>query len=156
MTPEETQSYLEGVKKRYDSALKLEVAVGLPKDKISGKAYGSGSSVVQVGAAHEYGTGNVPQRSFLREPFLIKRRELQKTIDTVFSRIFEGMDTEKGLSIIGTQAMNISKKAFTSGGYGAWAPLDPATVKAKGSSQILIDTGMLRSSITYVVRPSNG
>ena len=32
-----------------------------------------------------------------------------------------------------------------------WAPLSPAAIRAKGSSQPLIDTGAMRRSITYVV-----
>ena len=54
--------------------------------------------------------------------------------------------------MIGTVAVNISKGAFTTRGYGEWPDITQATKDAKGSSQVLIDTGILRGSITYVVR----
>lgn len=38
--------------------------------------------------------------------------------------------------------------AFDTGGFGQWAPLSPATLRAKGGGRILVDTGALRSSLT--------
>lgn len=48
---------------------------------------------------------------------------------------------------------NAAKKYFTSGNL---APNSPLTIKMKGSSRPLIDTGALRQSITYVVRRNGG
>jgi len=44
------------------------------------------------------------------------------------------------------------KGAFLTRGYGEWLDITDATKEAKGSSQVLIDTGTLRNSISYVVR----
>jgi hypothetical protein len=153
LTPEEmlkkTTRYAEEVK----NAVKGNVVVGLPVEKVGGKIYGDGMTVMRVGAIHEFGRGHNPRRSFLRTPFAIKKKELATIIDTQFLDVFsKGKTAKQALGLIGVAATNISKGAFTSDGYGEWPPLKPSTIKAKGSSQILIDNGILRGSVTYVVR----
>lgn len=153
MTPEETlgkmNSYLDNLRYAKNHA----TYVGLPKDKVGGEIYGDGNTIISIGAIHEFGAGSVPQRSFLRVPFNTKRKDIDKTISLQFSAVFEkGKDAESALNIIGAKATNISKGAFTTQGYGSWSPLKPETIAAKGSSQILIDTGILRNSITWSVR----
>ena len=153
MTPEDTlnkmNSYLDNM--RY--AKKHAAFVGLPKDKVGGTIYGDGQTVIQIGIYHEFGTVNIPKRSFLREPFNTKKKDIQKTIDMQWTAIFEkNKNAEDALNIIGVKATNISKGAFTTMGYGEWSPLKPSTIEAKGSSRTLIDTGTLRNSITWSVR----
>lgn len=128
------------------------VAVGLPVENVGGKVYGDGRSIIAVGATHEFGAGPIPQRSFLRVPFQTKRKTLNKQIAQQFSAVSGGLDPDVGLGRIGATAVNVSKGAFTSLGYGDWDPIDPATAAAKGSSQTLIDTGILRGSISWVIR----
>lgn len=140
-----------------EAAKKRAVFVGLPKDKVGGAVYGDGRTIIQNGATHEYGAPQqgIPQRSFLRVPFNTKRKDLNKTIAKQFEAVAEGRDPEVALGRIGVIATNVSKGAFTSLGYGAWSPIKPATAAAKGSSQTLIDTGILRGSITWVVRDAS-
>ena len=145
---ENTAAYLKNLEKARSGF----VAVGLPAEKIGGKVYGDGQAVATIGARHEYGAG-VPRRSFLRVPFTTKKDELTKAIAKQFADVFEsGKSSEQALGLIGTVAVNISKGAFTTRGYGEWPDITQATKDAKGSSQVLIDTGILRGSITYVVR----
>lgn len=54
------------------------------------------------------------------------------------------------LNRAGLVAQNACRKWFTDP-RNNWAPNKPSTIKAKGSSRPLIDTGELRKSITYVV-----
>lgn len=98
---------------------------------------------------------NIPKRSFLREPFGVKRKELNKAIAKQFEAVAGGRDPDIALGRIGVLAANVSKGAFTSLGYGSWTPIQSETARRKGSSQTLIDTGILRGSITWVVRSSN-
>jgi hypothetical protein len=153
LTPEEmlrrTRDYAANIAK----AMQMHVAVGLPTEKVGGKVYGDGMTVIELGAIHEYGAGNNPRRSFLRAPFTAKRSELSAGIAQQFQDVFErGKSAEQALGLVGTIAVNVSKGAFTTRGYGDWPDIKPATKTAKGSSQVLIDTGTLRNSITYVVR----
>ena len=127
--------------------------VGLPKEKVGGKVYGDGMTVFRIGAIHEYGAGAVPQRSFLRTPFATKRKVMNKAIAQQFVAVANGERKPLvGLGRIGAVATNISKGAFTSKGYGQWRDITAATKQRKGSSQTLVDTGILKGSINYVIR----
>lgn len=150
MKPEEflkkTTTYLNNLEK----AKRLKVKVGLPSEKIGGKVYGDGTSILQVGIWHEYGTKHIPMRSFIRAPFVTKREEVNAYISTQFNAVFEnGVDAEIALGRVGVKGMNICKGAFRERGYGEWKALKPATIKAKGSDAPLVDTGVLRNSITW-------
>ena len=152
MTPEQMLKNTGAYLKNLEKAKRGYVAVGLPAEEVGGTVYDDGQTVAQVGAQHEYGAG-VPRRSFLRTPFDIKKDDLDKAIAKQFEDVFKrGKKAEQALGLIGTVAVNISKGAFTSRGYGEWPDISAATKEDKGSSQVLIDTGTLRNSITYVVR----
>lgn len=143
---------LQDYAKNLEKAKRAHVAVGLPIEKIGGEIYGDGMTIAQVGAIHEYGFGNNPVRSFLRVPFSFKADEINDFIANQFSKVFEGMSSEKALGLVGLKARNISVEAFSTDGFGSWEPIKRSTIKAKGSSKTLIDTGTLRNSISYVVR----
>lgn len=152
LTPQQMLERTKDMAQNIAKARQGVVAVGLPKEKVGAKVYGDGESVVGVGASHEYGAG-VPRRSFLRLPFRAKKDELDAAIALQWSDVFErGKRAERALGLIGIEAVNISKGAFTTRGYGQWPDITQATKDAKGSSQVLIDTGTLRRSITHVVR----
>jgi len=152
MTPEQMLKNTDAYRANLEKAKRGHVAVGLPAEEVGGQVYGDGQTVAQVGAQHEYGAG-VPRRSFLRTPFTAKKDELSTAIAKQFEDVFKsGKSAEQALGLIGTVAVNISKGAFTTRGYGEWTDISQATKEAKGSSQVLIDTGTLRNSITYVVR----
>jgi len=152
MTPEQMLENTTAYLKNLEKAKHGYVAVGLPAEEVGGTVYDDGQTVAQVGAQHEFGAG-VPRRSFLRTPFSAKKDELETAIAKQFADVFQrGKKTEQALGLIGTVAVNISKGAFTTRGYGEWPDISAATKEDKGSSQVLIDTGTLRNSITYVVR----
>lgn len=155
MTPEETlkktKRYLEELQK----ALTMSVKVGLPADKVGGKVYDDGMSIMQIGAIHEYGYPPIPQRSFLAVPFQIKAVEIGVFIGLEFNSVFKGtMTTERALARIGVKTSNISKEAFRTNGFGTWEPLSDAYMKIKekaGKTNTLLWSGILRGSITYTV-----
>ena len=152
MTPEQMLKNTTAYLKNLEKAKRGYIAVGLPAEEVGGTVYDDGQTVAQVGAQHEYGAG-VPRRSFLRTPFAVKKDDMDKAVAKQFKDVFErGKTAEKALGLIGTVAVNISKGAFTTRGYGEWPDITDDTKDAKGSSQVLIDTGTLRNSITYVVR----
>lgn len=158
MTPTEVLALAQKQLQAMERATKAVVKVGLPEgEAATSKAYKSDGdksapTVLEVGIWHEYGTAHVPMRSFLRAPFLEKQSDLKKIIDGQFKLVLEkGLDVEIALGRVGVAATNISKGAFKTQGYGTWQDIEEATKKAKGSSGILIDTGLLRNSITWVV-----
>lgn len=158
MTPEETLALVEQQLSNMEKAKTMAVKVGLPAgESATSKVYASesgkpGPTVLEVGILHEFGTQHVDQRSWLRGPLNAKSGDLAGVLETQFNLVLEkGMDVEKALGRAGVAAVNISKGAFRTKGYGVWADISQATKAAKGSSGILIDTGLLRSSITWVL-----
>jgi len=158
MTPEETLRFAQAQLSNMEKAKSLSVKVGLPAgETATSKAYtndgaGPAPTVLEVGIWHEFGTSKVDRRSFLRGPLNAKSADLTKVLEQQFNLVLEkGMDVEKALGRVGLAARNISVGAFRTRGYGVWADISQATKDAKGSSGVLIDTGLLRSSITWVV-----
>lgn len=132
-----------------EQAMLLEVKVGLPAETVGTKIYQSddksGKSVIEVGAAHEYGVG-VPRRSFLRVPMLKNRKDLERHQSELFAKVVDGKTTASlALQRLGVIAENYSRRAFRTMGYGTWKP------SRKATGQTMVDTGTLRSSITSVV-----
>lgn len=146
---------LKQYEKNLEESKKLVAAVGLPQEKVGGKAYGNGMTVLEVGGIQEYGApeANIPSRSFIRVPFIINRKKIEKFIEITFKKVVEeGLPANIAIGRIGAFAQKIALESFSTNGYGKWQPLKPKTIKRKKSSAILIDTGILRQSITWVVR----
>jgi len=131
--------------------LKKNVKVGLPEGTADQKYPDTNISVLEVGVINENGFGQ-KRRSFIKDTFEIRNRDLQKDMDKVLNNeVKKGSDVNKIMDIIGSISQGYIFDAFDTGGFGRWAPDSPATIKAKGSSKPLIDTGLLRQSITWVV-----
>lgn len=151
MTPEQVLQKTRHMANAIREMNGKSVEVGLPAESGSSKVYDSGETVIEVGAQHEFGEG-VPQRSFLRTPFNVESDSIRAAIDNQWMAVVEGASVDQALGVIGAKATNVSKGAFTSRGYGQWQDISAATKEAKGSSQVLIDTGTLRNSIMWVIR----
>jgi hypothetical protein len=141
---------LREITKQIKIATNHEVNVGIAKDV---GRYPSGLSIIDVGRKHEFGIG-VPRRSFLRMPFIVNQKIIDKAIATSWKKIVEGKSpTIKEFGILGIVGQNISKDAFATGGFGKWQGLKQSTIEAKGSSEILLDTSKLVQSVTnWVVK----
>lgn len=114
-----------------------------------------GLTVVQVAAFHEFGgeDNNPPERSFLRSTFDRTVRERNEFVVRLLSNIAIGkMTVERALALMGLKGVNdlkttIREKMTT--GPGDQANTE-STIKRKGSSTPLIDTGQMLNSITFV------
>ena len=136
---------LKKITKQIKELTTKEIKIGIAAD---GGTYKDGTKIVEVGRWHEYGLGDNPRRSFLREPMIQKQATIQKHIKEGWVNILSGKSTAiKELGKLGTVGQEISKGAFATGGYGKWEKLKPQTIKAKGSSEILIDEAKLLNSI---------
>ena len=87
-------------------------------------------------------------------PFIEKQNIIDKAIATSWKKITDGKSTAlKEFGILGIVGQNISKDAFATSGFGKWEKLKESTEKAKGSTEILLDTSKLVQSITnWVVK----
>lgn len=151
MSPDEFAEYSRNLLRSMNEMKSKSVTVGIQSEDATRRAYKGGATVLEVGLYHELGLG-VPRRSFLQVPFSLKSDQMSKSIDNALKLVTQGsVDPDTALGFIGIEGVNIVKMAFTSEGYGTWPPLKQATIDAKGSSQTLIDTGVLRNSISYKV-----
>lgn len=148
-----------GWKKLREQAKKL---AGQPHVKVGvlasqgGDAPHEGGEISMVGlaAVHEFGSPSrgIPERSFLRSAFAGDgKKSLAKTCARLYKQVLSGkMTTKQALEVLGQWAAARVKRGITAG-EGIPPPLKPETIKRKGSSRTLVDTGQLVNSITYEV-----
>lgn len=107
----------------------------------------------ELGAVHEFGSKsrNIPARSFLRMPITLHQKRIVKLASKRVMELLAKGQIVKFWEDLGRVATNVIQQAFASSGFGSWAPNKPATVRAKGSSRPLIDTGQLRRAILWKV-----
>ena len=124
------------------------VLVGLPAGTGS---YEDGAPIAVIGAVHEFGSadGTIPERSFLRVPLRQNAEDFKSVWRAQISKVVEGeLSMHQVMSQLGARAVAVSQEAISEG----IAPGNAeSTVKRKGSSKPLIDTGQLRQSITFIV-----
>ncbi len=107
--------------------------------------HGEGLTVAQVGTFHEFGTRTIPQRSYIRAWFDENQPFIADTLRKQFAPVATGKRTAAiaaercALAFEGSAKQRISR--------GIPPPLAEATIKAKGSSKPLIDTGQLRNAV---------
>ena len=114
-----------------------------------------GVTVLDKAIWNEFGTmrngkPHVPARSFIRATFDMHRAEAIKRLTALLRQVVAGKLTEKvALERFGLWFQGLIQKRIAAG-----IPPENAasTVKRKGSSKPLIDTGQLRSSVSYAVR----
>lgn len=106
-------------------------------------------TIVDIAAIHEFGLGDVPERSWLRAWYDENEAEAIAKIRKGMEKVIAGEYTvETVMTALGAWAVASIQARITKG---ISPPLEPATIAAKGSSVPLIDTGLFRSSITFVL-----
>lgn len=107
----------------------------------------------EIGAAHEYGTSKLPQRSFLRMPMsehlyeYVARSSLNSVV--MLDSLIEKQDFMPWFKQLSKIAERVVLDGFDSGGFGKWAPHSAGYTNNTGN--ILVDTAQLRNSITSEV-----
>lgn len=111
--------------------------------------YPDGTSVLDIANFQEFGTETIPSRSFIRAWYDENAEKNQRRVSAGVKRVVAGvmswfdMWSTLGMACVGEIQQRISSNIPP--------PLSPKTIKRKGSSVALIDTGQLRQSITYQV-----
>lgn len=104
---------------------------------------------------HSHGSPmyHVPPRPVLEPAIASQKDAIGKLIGAASKSALEGKPAqcEANLNKAGMVAVSAARGWFENPANG-WAPNAPYTIKKKGSSQPLIDTGEMRKAITYVVR----
>lgn len=111
----------------------------------------SSLTVGEIATFHEFGLG-VPERSFIRGWADEQQDWITKLIKAVLVTALKGQITKvQGLEQIGQRCVGAIQQRIADKGNGAYDGLKEETIKRKGSDVPLINTGQLRSSITYQV-----
>lgn len=143
-------AYEKNLQQFKDSVVKAGI---LAKD--GSENHSEGITVFQIGMIHEFGVPekNIPRRSFIRVPIENNIKEITKLIENNHRLVSENVMSAKiALDRIGIKAQNTIKESFRNNN---WKANSRATVKRKGSSRPLIDTGQLIGSISYIVEKEN-
>ena len=141
---------VDGIAKRREEARHgpTRVKVGLPAGSTP---YPDGTSVIEVGATHEFGDadGTIPERSFLRSALRSKATDHNKLVASLQARVNQrDLTMREALEILGTKVASDVKEQIVEVSS---PPNSAETIRRKGSSNPLIDTGHLRQSITHEV-----
>jgi phage gpG-like protein len=142
---------LKALRDGLKAAGKAEVQVGVFAYDADRDDEGSDMSNADIGAVHEFGSKarNIPERSFLRMPTETKLpKELKRIGATIITKTIIEKGASEFLREVGQIAEGQIDEAFTTSGYGQWAPNSKRTERRKGSARPLIDTGKLRAAIT--------
>lgn len=122
-----------------------EVVVGILEGEVN-----DGQSIAEYAAYNEFGTENIPERSFMRSTFDERLTGLKIIMGQQFAKVKRGEKTvHQALSYIGLKHQDQIKDKI---GSNMPPPNAPATIEAKGSSKTLIDTGAMKNSVHYLVR----
>jgi hypothetical protein len=130
-----------------------EVAVGFPSGETD-------SDIIMKAIWNEFGTrggrsgggwgGPIPERPFLRNALRSNRDKYRAAMRKAAKALLAGdAKTLVVLRKLGLMAMNDVKAEITSM---TSPPNSDATIKLKGSSKPLSDTGEMRNSVTYKVQ----
>ena len=116
--------------------------------------YGGGTDITVIARVHDKGAMagrnrkvKIPERPFML-PASIKSSN--KIINTTVNNIANGMDESQALSKAGIMLKNAIQKEITNLKE---PPNAPSTIMKKGSSNPLIDTGLMRSKVEWKLRP---
>ena len=109
--------------------------------------YENGTPVAAVAAWNEFGTETIPERPFFRNALAESERSVGRILQG-------GLDTKKmvvGEQLAGRVGAHIQGKIRDSITALKEPPNAPETVRLKGSSDPLLDTGTLRNSVDWEV-----
>lgn len=134
----------------------MEVRVGIVGAAAEQSHAGSDLTNGEIALLHEYGnpSTNLPERAPVRTTFrdAANKAALAALQKLLLGKVLKGtMQPRRALGLLGAWGANAIQATIASGNLPP--PLAPRTVAAKGSSAVLVDTGQLARSVTWVVVP---
>lgn len=142
--------------KMLNELARTHVEIGIVGD---GEKYkGTDITVLGVATVHEFGVNvvgkngkkiNIPERSFIRSSYDANKQrifEFDKELERVLNL---ELSVDGFFNLIGEFAVGVIQNHLTSQVMSP--PLAQSTIRMKGSSNPLIDTGQLRRSIDYKI-----
>lgn len=134
------EDYISKLKKMQKDA----VTVGIHKS--AGNHDNSDLTVAEVAAYNEFGTERSPERSFMRSTMRENRFKYRLNVIRIIKAIGDGKDPRKMMGLFGQQVQqDIQRKIVEL----KTPPNAQSTIDRKKSSNPLIDTGQMVSSVRW-------
>lgn len=127
------------------------VTVGIHQD--AGMVEDGSMTQAQNGALQNYGNDKIPARPWLIPGVESATRDI---VEVIANSLKDGMTPDQTLNQIGAIATGATQQYITDL---KTPPNAPSTIEKKGSSNPLIDTGSMRSSVTWKIssdKPTEG
>lgn len=124
----------------------LEVRVGFQAGQ---HTYEDGADLAEVAAFNELGSSDTPARPFMRQSFENHEAELQAACEEANKVIANGGTAQQALQKIGVFTKGLVQQEIVDGGF---APNAESTIAKKGSEKPLIDSGLMRESVNFVIK----
>lgn len=141
LTPEGQRFFRE-----LEELKELEVRVGFQRGEASEE---DGTDMCDVAAYNELGTDHIPARPFIRQSVDDNESKINSFLKGEVKDFAKGKSAEQILKEIGIFQKDLMQDKITSGSF---EPNAPSTIKKKGSSKPLVDTGRMRQSVNYVIQ----
>lgn len=130
--------------KEFEKHFKLTNA-GIKVGIMADAKYPDGTSVAEVAQWNNFGIQDIPPRPFMSKAI---SKNQDKWLNVLSNDLKKSGDYEKSLNVLGNVMTGDIKKEITD----IKTPANSQeTINKKGSSNPLIDTGLLRNSITFKV-----
>lgn len=137
----------ERVIRELDKLNELIVKVGFQQGEASED---DGTDICDVAAWNELGTINIPSRPFMRDTVENNENEISDFMQKeVLDIVKNGKTAEQAFKEIGIKVKDLMQQTITEGNF---TPNAPSTIRKKGSSKPLIDSGRMRQSVNYVIK----
>lgn len=121
------------------------IEVGLHDGDMNGN-----KSVAEYGMGNEFGTRNAPARPFMGPAFDENVSKIREQMDLQYQAVIRGTSTlYKAVGIIGQYHVRDIQNKISDN---VPPPNSPVTIALKGSDRTLIDTGIMRASVRYVMK----
>lgn len=127
------------------------VMVGIPEGK-NGRTDEDEIGSAGILAVHEFGAPEqgIPERSVVRRSIRENLGKYRKLNEQNLRKVVRGdMSVDQALGLLGAVAAGDVQLTIRNADL---APLKPETIRRKGSSKPLIDTGQMIQSVTFEVR----
>ena len=124
----------------------LEARVGFQSGKATEE---DGTDICDIAAWNELGNEHIPSRPFIRNSVDNHSDEINSFLMEKRNDLVNGASARQVLNEIGVFQKDLIQAEIVNGSF---EPNAEATIKKKGSSKPLIDTGRMRQSVNYVVQ----
>lgn len=123
-----------------------EVRIGFQQGEASED---DGTDICDIAAWNELGTEHIPSRPFLRKSVDENEGKISQFLQAEARSLASGKTAETLLNEIGNFQKSLVQEKITEGSF---TPNAESTIRRKGASKPLIDTGRMRQSVNYVIK----